>query len=94
MQNADETGILFKNLEGKSMFRPTICLCDRCSCMNDCGYHEETMKPIPNGARTTLFEDKFTTSESERIVRLPLWYGMSDEQVQFVIDAVKEFFGK
>ena len=43
------------------MFRPTICLCDRCSCMNDCGYYEETMKPILEGARTMLFEDEFTT---------------------------------
>lgn len=36
-------------------------------------------------------EDRFTTSESERLVRLPLWFGMSQRQVNHVVDAVVDF---
>jgi len=37
-------------------------------------------------------DDRYTTSGSERLLRLPLWYGMPDEQVLRVIDSVKAFF--
>jgi len=37
-------------------------------------------------------EDYYTTSESERLVRLPLWFGMNAETQQRVIDSVKAFF--
>jgi dTDP-4-amino-4,6-dideoxygalactose transaminase len=37
-------------------------------------------------------EDRFTTVESERLLRLPLWYGLSASQRQTVIDAVYAFF--
>ena len=61
-----------------------------------CVFHYIPLHSAPAGIKFGRFdgEDKFTTSESERLVRLPLWYGMSDEQVQSVIDSVKEFFGK
>jgi dTDP-4-amino-4,6-dideoxygalactose transaminase len=36
--------------------------------------------------------DNFTTTESERLVRLPLYYQMSDEQVKTVIEASRSFF--
>lgn len=36
--------------------------------------------------------DEQTTRESERLVRLPLWYGMSEIEVNTVIDAVNEFY--
>jgi len=36
--------------------------------------------------------DQHTTTESERLVRLPLYYQMSDEQVIRVIEASKSFF--
>lgn len=37
-------------------------------------------------------EDVFTSTESNKLVRIPLWYGMSEEQVLSVIVAVQEFF--
>lgn len=37
-------------------------------------------------------EDKYTTTESERLLRLPLWYGITSEQVQHVVESVKSFF--
>lgn len=36
--------------------------------------------------------DRFTTQESERLARLPLWFGMSEGERKQVVDAVKTFF--
>jgi dTDP-4-amino-4,6-dideoxygalactose transaminase len=36
-------------------------------------------------------EDRYTTSESEKLVRLPLWYAMEDEHVEAVVSAVSKF---
>ena len=37
-------------------------------------------------------EDRYTTKESERLIRLPLFYSITDEEVDFIIEIVKEFF--
>ncbi len=37
-------------------------------------------------------EDKFTTAESERLVRLPMWYGISDEQLSRVVNSLIKFY--
>jgi dTDP-4-amino-4,6-dideoxygalactose transaminase len=36
--------------------------------------------------------DSHTTKESERLVRLPIWYGMGDGERQQVIEAVQSFY--
>lgn len=36
--------------------------------------------------------DLYTTVESEKLLRLPLWYGMSEEDQERVIESVREFF--
>lgn len=36
--------------------------------------------------------DNFTTIESERLLRLPLYYGLEEEKVEFIIEKIKEFF--
>jgi dTDP-4-amino-4,6-dideoxygalactose transaminase len=37
-------------------------------------------------------QDNYTTSESERLVRLPLWYGMNEQDQNQVISAIEEFY--
>ena len=37
-------------------------------------------------------EDKYTTKESERLLRLPLYYGLKSEEVGYIISKVKEFY--
>ena len=37
-------------------------------------------------------EDKNTTKESERIIRLPLYYGITPEEVEYVCEKVKQFY--
>ena len=46
-----------------------------------------TKAPEPSG------EDKYTTRESERLMRLPMYYGLTLAQVDEICDSVKDFFG-
>jgi dTDP-4-amino-4,6-dideoxygalactose transaminase len=41
---------------------------------------------------TFIGEDKYTTSESERLIRLPLFYGIETDAVDYVIEKVKAFY--
>lgn len=36
--------------------------------------------------------DRFTTKESERVVRLPIWYGIKNDDLQKVVDAIYSFW--
>lgn len=58
-------------------------------------FHYIPLHSAPAGIKFGRFFEKdiYTTKESERLVRLPLWYGLSEEQQNQVISAVKEFFG-
>jgi dTDP-4-amino-4,6-dideoxygalactose transaminase len=55
--------------------------------------HYVPLHTSPAGKRFGDFsgEDKNTTSISERLIRLPLFYSMTDEQVRKVIEAVLSF---
>lgn len=57
-------------------------------------FHYVPLHSAEAGSRFSRFhgDDSFTTRESERLVRLPLWYGMARAQVDQVIDAVLDFF--
>ncbi|WP_261134121.1 dTDP-4-amino-4,6-dideoxygalactose transaminase [Bacillus sp. Marseille-Q3570] len=37
-------------------------------------------------------EDKYTTSESEKILRLPLYYGMGDEALEHVVERIHSYY--
>ena len=37
-------------------------------------------------------EDRYTTKESERLVRLPLYYDMNQKDLEYVIEIIKKFF--
>lgn len=37
-------------------------------------------------------EDKYTTRESERLLRLPLYYGLTSEEVEMVVEEIKKFY--
>ena len=39
-------------------------------------------------------EDKYTTKESERLVRLPLYYGLKEEHINLITGKIKEFYGE
>ncbi|MBO4748684.1 MAG: dTDP-4-amino-4,6-dideoxygalactose transaminase [Lachnospiraceae bacterium] len=56
--------------------------------------HYVPLHTAPAGQKFGRFhgEDRFTTKESERLVRLPMYYGLTDDQVDYICDKVKEFF--
>ena len=39
-------------------------------------------------------EDEVTTKESERLVRLPMYYGISLEDVEFVVEKIERFYSE
>lgn len=61
-----------------------------------CVFHYIPLHSAPAGLKFGYFygEDVYTTKESERLVRLPLWYGMTDEDVDKVVGTVKGFWNE
>ena len=59
-------------------------------------FHYIPLHTAPAGVKYGRFhgEDKYTTKESERLVRLPLYYGLEEEKVLYICDMVNEFYGK
>lgn len=60
----------------------------------NCVFHYIPLHSAPAGIRFGRFngEDIYTTKESDRLVRLPMYYGLSDEDNKKVIDKTLEFF--
>jgi dTDP-4-amino-4,6-dideoxygalactose transaminase len=57
-------------------------------------FHYIPLHSAPAGQRFGRFhgEDRYTTKESERLVRLPLYYGLTEEDRERVISCTKAFF--
>ena len=57
-------------------------------------FHYIPLHTAPAGLKFGRFhgEDVYTTKESERLARLPMYYGLTMEEVDFVCDKVKEFY--
>lgn len=58
-------------------------------------FHYIPLHSAPAGKEFGRFhgEDKFTTKESERLLRLPMYYGLKESDVEIVVSKVKEFYG-
>lgn len=57
-------------------------------------FHYIPLHTSPAGKKLGRFsgEDVYTTKESERLTRLPLYYGLTKEQNLYIIDKIKEFY--
>lgn len=57
-------------------------------------FHYIPLHSAPAGLRFGRFhgEDEYTTRESDRLVRLPLYYGLTQEDQAYVISTALEFF--
>ncbi len=57
-------------------------------------FHYIPLHTAPAGLKYGRFhgEDVYTTKESERLCRLPLYYGLKEEEVSYIIGKVKEFY--
>ena len=59
-------------------------------------FHYVPLHSAPAGLRFGRFhgDDRYTTKESERLLRLPMYYNLSESDRQKVIDAVHGFYHK
>ncbi len=59
-------------------------------------FHYIPLHSSPAGVRFGRFcgEDVYTTAESERLLRLPMYYGLSAKEVEEVTATIKEFYGE
>jgi len=57
-------------------------------------FHYIPLHSAQAGGRFSCFHgrDKFTTKESERLIRLPIWYGMDDLTTKYIVHSVKSFY--
>lgn len=58
-------------------------------------FHYIPLHTAPAGVKFGRFhgEDRYTTRESGRLARLPMYYGLSPEQVDYICGAVRRFYG-
>lgn len=89
VHNAHMFYLKCKNLEERAAF---------ISFMKDngvgCVFHYIPLHSAPAGHKYGRFngEDKYTTAESERLVRLPLYYGLSEVDQEKVINIAYDFY--
>ncbi len=57
-------------------------------------FHYIPLHTSPAGLKFGIFhgEDIYTTKESERLLRLPMYYELTEEQIRYVISKIKEFY--
>lgn len=57
-------------------------------------FHYIPLHSSPKGSLCSRFhgDDRYTTIESERILRLPLYYGMKRAEQEYVINVINEFY--
>ena len=58
-------------------------------------FHYIPLHSAPAGLKFGRFhgEDKYTTRESERLLRLPMFYQLKETEVDYIAGKVKEFYG-
>jgi dTDP-4-amino-4,6-dideoxygalactose transaminase len=58
-------------------------------------FHYVPLHSSPAGMRFGRFagEDRYTTKESNRLLRLPMFYGLKPEEIEYICGKVYEFFG-
>lgn len=57
-------------------------------------FHYVPLHSAPAGRKFGRFDgvDEYTTKESERLVRLPMYYGLSEEDRNYVVECIKKFY--
>ena len=57
-------------------------------------FHYVPLHTAPAGIKYGRFhgEDKFTTRESDRLVRLPMYYALTEDDVNYICECVHEYF--
>ena len=79
VRDAEERGDLIKYLKNEGV--ETV-------------FHYIPLHTAPAGLKWGQFhgEDRFTTIESERLLRLPMYFRLSEEDIRKVTDSIKQFY--
>ena len=58
-----------------------------------CVFHYVPLHTSPAGQKFGVFhgEDKYTTKESERLMRLPMFYSLSEQDMAYVVECLMDF---
>lgn len=59
-------------------------------------FHYIPLHNSPAGKKLGIFygEDRYTTKESERLLRLPMYYGLKSCEVEYIAESIKQFYVK
>ena len=78
-KDLDERSRLIEHLRGKDILAV---------------FHYVPLHSAPAGMKYGRFhgEDKYTTRESERILRLPMYYKLTADEVEYIAEQVKDFY--
>ncbi len=59
-------------------------------------FHYVPLHSSPAGLKFSRFsgKDQFTTKESERLLRLPLYYGISIDEISYICQKIKAFYAR
>lgn len=59
-------------------------------------FHYVPLHSSKRGSQVGCFhgKDEYTTSHSERLLRLPLWYGLNDTDVRYICNEIKSFYAR
>ena len=57
-------------------------------------FHYVPLHSAPAGIKYGRFagEDQYTTKESERLIRLPMYYGLQANQIEFISEKIRSFY--
>ena len=57
-------------------------------------FHYIPLHTAPAGKKFGRFNgvDKYTTKESERLLRLPMHYNLSENDIEYIVEKIKEFY--
>ena len=57
-------------------------------------FHYIPLHSSPAGIKYGRFhgEDRYTTKESERLLRLPMYYGLKVEEIEIIAETITKFF--
>ena len=61
-----------------------------------CVFHYVPLHSAPAGSKFGRFhgEDRYTTVTFERLLRLPMYYGLGRDNVEFICDKINQFYAE
>ena len=87
-QPAKEIGDLMKSMSNGELVALVYCF----ESFSFVGYIP--LHSAPAGLKFGTFhdDDKWTTRESERLIRLPMYYGLTKKEIDAIVKAIRSFF--